>query len=891
MGHFLGFRMLWFLLIALGIEAQKHSIPRGPNVECLGGLLRLSSNESWSWGHQLEIDAVDGATFLPITMELASQCGFRKKIDHWGNTKLFASVLNCFVDSTDDESFALTVRLRPSGSPAFEVSKTCQYSAWASREIICNENYMEVSVRRRVPTLEDFDLTEHEGVDDDDGDQASSPLKLWKVQFLTGASRTMTLEEAHNAGFGLSVSRTRAVLRSPFDKPEIVMMNVSGIPMQVIKASTYLKRKWMVKLLDSAAACPSGGVTFTEEMITWQLPIRISPLLSSNSPTIFELHMGIEGKRLDASIMAARNYKLTKTNSHLIVEIPVGSVDGYYKSHVFDYQYYITYNIEPMLEVLWREEAMYDDTRYKVLFPIITPPMARPPFIQDYTVGENRVFDLFVGSFLADVDLVNISFTSGVMSVAEANAQGFNVQEHMLPNGFKGYSLQVPFSDPVVHQENSAVDVTDNILLVTFGFVTLPENAPFSHPGMLKASLQDIVLPNVVGTCDQKYFYITVAYGSQGHNFDTVVGQRKLSPDIAEEHRYTQNDTHFSITVHFLAQDAAFEMVWASTLRSRLNVVLRNSVNDWNLKDFSLSCSFPMTMTECFSNGTMTALAVKVESVPDLDMSQLTLKDSRCKPAYSDHIFALFSFGVSTCGTTRKFTNHHMIYENEVSLGSRKAITAADQYLIMVSCYYGINDTYTLPFGTMPNPEPVVDAGMGVFIVRMQLALDSSYSFFYLEEHYPVVKYLREPLYFEVQLMQNTDPQVELSLENCWATSAEERTSVPKWDIIVDGCESLADSYHTIFHPVSADARVHFRSHFKRFEVQMFTFTSEGVALKGPVFVHCDVIICEATSPADGLCSRACINKPTMSTASKKARRSTGNVHMEPVSSGKIVLI
>uniref|UniRef100_A0A0E9QNV2 Uncharacterized protein n=1 Tax=Anguilla anguilla TaxID=7936 RepID=A0A0E9QNV2_ANGAN len=72
---------------------------------------------------------------------------------------------------------------------------------------------------------------------------------------------------------------------------------------------------------------------------------------------------------------------------------------------------------------------------------------------------------------------------------------------------------------------------------------------------MLKASLQDVVLPTVIGTCDLEYFYVTVEYGSQGHNFVTVVGQRELSPDIAEEYGYIHNDTHFSIAVHFLAQE------------------------------------------------------------------------------------------------------------------------------------------------------------------------------------------------------------------------------------------------------------------------------------------------------------------------------------------------
>ena len=48
------------------------------------------------------------------------------------------------------------------------------------------------------------------------------------------------------------------------------------------------------------------------------------------------------------------------------------------------------------------------------------------------------------------------------------------------------------------------------------------------------------------------------------------------------------------------------------------------------------------------------------------------------------------------------------------------------------------------------------------------------------------MKYLRQPLYFEVELMQSTDPQLELILENCWATLQEDRTSLPSWDIIVD---------------------------------------------------------------------------------------------------------
>lgn len=52
------------------------------------------------------------------------------------------------------------------------------------------------------------------------------------------------------------------------------------------------------------------------------------------------------------------------------------------QSHAPDYQYHITYSVEPMLDVLWRADNQ-DDTRYKVLFPITTPLMPRPPQATD----------------------------------------------------------------------------------------------------------------------------------------------------------------------------------------------------------------------------------------------------------------------------------------------------------------------------------------------------------------------------------------------------------------------------------------------------------------------------------------------------------------------------
>lgn len=52
------------------------------------------------------------------------------------------------------------------------------------------------------------------------------------------------------------------------------------------------------------------------------------------------------------------------------------------QSNAVNNQYHIRYTIEPMLELLWTEGGT-DATRYRVLFPIKTPLMPRPPQLVD----------------------------------------------------------------------------------------------------------------------------------------------------------------------------------------------------------------------------------------------------------------------------------------------------------------------------------------------------------------------------------------------------------------------------------------------------------------------------------------------------------------------------
>ncbi|MGH0190918.1 UNVERIFIED_CONTAM: hypothetical protein FKN15_051331 [Acipenser sinensis] len=78
------------------------------------------------------------------------------------------------------------------------------------------------------------------------------------------------------------------------------------------------------------------------------------------------------------------------------------------------------------------------------------------------------------------------------LTVLEANLKGYNVQEHVFPNGSKTYTLQVPFVDPNVKQKVTPPDTRTYILPLTYLLNIVPENTSFSHPAVVEAILQDI---------------------------------------------------------------------------------------------------------------------------------------------------------------------------------------------------------------------------------------------------------------------------------------------------------------------------------------------------------------------------------------------------------------
>ncbi|KAK7907672.1 hypothetical protein WMY93_016284 [Mugilogobius chulae] len=884
-------------------EVKKWDIQRGKRcikTECLENLFRFDVGPVT--GRRLEVAAVYNGSQVVLTRSLASQCGFSSSMDTSGTVHIYASLLNCFSHSQKDQAFSLELELRLSKDQVYSVSETCENKDWASREILCLKDFMEVSVQRVMPDGHILPKASY-------GSRPGNPRRAAEKQpedpgfpstavvFLSqsGEEHPLEVSEALRKGYGLSLTQSRLVLRSPLSTAEtyvqqvcshkteevcllsdlllcVLLLQVSGVPLTVLKASIVFGTKWLASRIDAAAACPilQGSVSFSKGSIRWFLPRLITPLVSSGQVTLLGVGLGVNGQRLDAADLKARGISFTVSDPYNVVEIPIGAKGGHYKSVVQEGVYLMSYSVEPMVELLWTEDVSTEDTRYKILFPISTPLLYQPPQVTQDTDSAEHMLKVSIGPFAPDVVLFNISFPSESLTLEQSISRGFRVEEQALEHSnLKSFIIHIPLTDnAMVKSEDSGLIVYS--APVTFWLVVLPELQAFSLSASLEAQLRDTVLPSVTGACDGQNFRVLVSSGSE--QFQVLLGKNLLTPALAQTYAFVENGTHFTITVPILAPEVAYEAIEASTVKARLEVGLVSPNERKLFKEFSLSCNFYSTVIECFPNGTITALALKLESVPNLDPGRLTLVDPECGPVFSTEHYAFFSFNANSCGTTRQFVGSSMVYVNDISLPD-EVLSQKDkkhdepEYHLRVTCLYDTNTTSGLSLLVRPRAsEPFAETATGKLHVHMRMARDESFSDFYTDEDFPLSKAQQEALWFEVELEPALKGRVSLELEKCWVTEDQERTSTPAWDLISNGCVVPDSPLPVKLVPVWEDSRVRFPPQLKRF--QLLLATSTTLKNSPQLFVHCDVTICDPRNPMDPVCSGHCskLQGPRVST-------------------------
>ncbi|NXD19684.1 ZP4 protein, partial [Spelaeornis formosus] len=268
-------------------------------------------------------------------------------------------------------------------------------------------------------------------------------------------------------------------------------------------------------------------------------------------------------------------------------------------------------------------------------------------------------------------------------------------------------------------------------------------------------------------------------------------------------------------------------------------------------------CYFGNTVTaRCTPDGQFSIAVSRDVTKPPVALDSVQLASGHstgCVPVLTSSTFVVYQFPLSACGTTLQMIGDQAIYENElvanrdVKTGSLGSVTRDSIFRLHVRCSYPISGS-SVPLSvqvfTLP-PFPAVSQS-GPLSLELRIASDGSYTSYYTDSDYPVVKTLRDPVYAEVKILQRTDPDLILVLHHCWATPSINPQDQLQWPVLVDGCPYAGDNYQTKLMPLSFTSGLLFPSHYQRFTLYTFTFvhSTSQEELSGLVYLHCSASVC-----------------------------------------------
>ncbi|XP_061422357.1 LOW QUALITY PROTEIN: uncharacterized protein LOC133351272 [Lethenteron reissneri] len=378
------------------------------------------------------------------------------------------------------------------------------------------------------------------------------------------------------------------------------------------------------------------------------------------------------------------------------------------------------------------------------------------------------------------------------------------------------------------------------------------------HDYTVETSCHMPYTPSGVVSCGPSWFAVTLQL-AEVRDFTLFVSGVPVTRLLDQGYSLTNSTSELRLQVDFTALDVVVKTLPDGSTERSLLLTLRNDLGA--VEEYSLVCT--SNTAECSTDGQMTFEVYASSTRPLLDLATVHVRDPSCLPVEVTAEKAVFVVPLDACGTTHEMVDGKLVYENEAVSLMRDSIhviiSRSSEYRMKITCEFSGDDLLMLGV-TVPTLSPPSPAnGTGPLVIELTMFPDVDYVAPYVAADYPLVRFLREPLFVQVQLLAHPDPVLELRLADCWATTQPDPNSLPQWDLLVSGCPFSGDNYLTTVHAVSP-ASVPLPLRFKRFEVKTFVFADPAPlgALRDTLYFHCSATVCDSNSadlPQCGLSS------------------------------------